>query len=290
MVRAAALKGAPYLSQYFGPWAIEETQGHALAKMARELNLSVHLESGGRPRATSADRDPRGKRIKGDGDGAIAVIELCGPLMKQASSLTGGSSTIDVRREIRDAKADPRVSGICLVIDSPGGTVAGTQELADDVAAAAKIKPLYAQVEDLCASAAYWIASQAARIYANRSALLGAIGTYSVVCDESGAAKKDGVKVHVVRAGDFKGVGTPGTEITDEHLQYMQETVDGLNRQFLRAVASGRALSMLWVRGVADGKAHIADRALELKLIDGIQSRDKTIQALQRACGGQEED
>jgi len=165
------------------------------------------------------------------------------------------------------------------VIDSPGGTVAGTRDLADEVARAAKQKPVVAYIEDLGASAAYWIASQANKIYANPTAIVGSIGTYGVICDFSAQAAMIGVKVHVLRAGQFKGAGEPGTEITPEQLAEWQRIVDQLNEHFVRGVAAGRkGLSLAAVRELADGRAHVGEAAVTLGLVDGVQSFDATLQ------------
>jgi protease-4 len=130
----------------------------------------------------------------------VAVISLTGKLMKQQASMGGGTSTVQARRDIRAAASDPDIGAILLRIDSPGGTAAGTKELADEITAAKTKKPVWAYVEDMAASAAYWAASQASRIIANETALVGSIGTYGVVQDTSGMAAMEGVKVHVIRS------------------------------------------------------------------------------------------
>jgi hypothetical protein len=93
-----------------------------------------------------------------------------------------------------------------------------------------------------------------------------------VVADSSKAAEKAGIEVHVVRAGAFKGTGTPGTKITDEQLADMDTTVSGLNQFFLQAVESGRSLSREQVITLADGRCHLASEAKRLDLIDDVSS------------------
>lgn len=208
-------------------------------------------------------------------ESGVAVIRLEGILEK--------TQTAHVRSLLRNAIEDERVGGILLMVDSPGGTVAGTADLAASISSAAKVKPVHAFVEDLCASAAYWAASQALKVFANAStALVGSIGTYAVLVDSSAMADKAGIKVHVVRAGEYKGMGTPGTEITKSHLANMQHLVDAINSEFVKAIAVGRRMSASMIRHVADGRLHPAADAVRLRLIDGIQSIDKTIQGLER--------
>lgn len=262
---AASLGGAvarAHLDEYFGVWAIEDRRFRALAERFSPIGLAAHV----------AESEPRAIRsaASSSGDG-IAIIELRGPLMKQAGSLGEGSSTVAARRAIRQAAADPAVRGIMLVIDSPGGTVAGTKELADEVAAVAARKPVHAYIEDLGASAAYWVASQASRVLANETALVGCIGTFAVLVDSSARAEQLGYKVHVVKAGEHKGAGQPGTEITDEHLADAQRVVDALNEHFLAAVQAGRRMDPAKVRGLADGRVHVGAEARSLGLVDEIK-------------------
>jgi ClpP class serine protease len=165
------------------------------------------------------------------------VIEARGLLMKQQSWM-GGTATLQLRRDIRAAAADPNVSAILLAIDSPGGTAAGTADLAADVRAAARQKPVWAQIEDLGASAAYWLASQADQVFANtaRRPMVGSIGTYQTVYDLSAAAEQEGVKVFHFATGPLKGAGMPGTPVTEEQQADFQGRVDAVQDSFDAAV------------------------------------------------------
>jgi signal peptide peptidase SppA len=263
----------PYFAQYLGPWAMEESHFRGLCDIARALDLRVHLES---PQAAAA----KSKGAAG-GDfqmlaGGIAVIELSGALMKQVSSMAKGTSTVQARRQVRAAAADEEVNAILLMIDSPGGTVAGTRDLAQDVAAAAAKKPVIAFMQDLCASAAYWIGSQATQAICNPDTMVGSIGTYGVIHDMSGLAAMEGIKVHVVKAGAFKGAGVPGTEVSQAILEDYQRVINELNDHFLQGVAAGRKMTPARVRSLADGRVHVGQAALDLGLVDAVQSLDQT--------------
>lgn len=265
----------PHLEQYFGVWAIQEEPFRAAVDRVCGMNLHTHVIE---QRSSGRNYDDA---YAYEMVGETALISITGPLMKQASSLSGGSSTVALRRQVRRAAADDAVSSIALRIDSPGGTMAGTQELADDIAAAAAKKPVHAYIEDLGASAAYWLASQATKVFANRTAMVGSIGTFAVLYDMSAMAAKEGVKVHVIKAGDFKGTGVAGTEVTQDQLAEWQRLITESNDHFLQAVATGRKLSLAGVRAVADGRVHLAASAKELGLIDAVQSLDETLQQLQ---------
>lgn len=263
----------PYYEQWLGPWAMLPDRLAQTADLFRQTDLRLHLEH-----QQAAPMQPRQLTQQA---GQVAVIDLTGKLMKQQASMGGGTSTVQARRDIRLAANNPDVSAIMLRIDSPGGTAAGTQELADEIAAAGKKKPVECYVEDMAASAAYWAASQADKITANPMAIVGSIGTYGVVQDVSGMAAMQGIKVHVVRAGAHKGAGTPGTEITPEQLADMQRIVDGLNEHFIAGVASGREMDPEKVRELADGRAHLAAQAKDMGLIDAIGSFDQALLELQ---------
>jgi len=274
---------APHYDQFFGFWAMEEARFWSEFNQVKQLNLHLHL--GGQAVAEAQAVASQGSSF--DRAGKIAIIGLHGKLMKQQASLSNSTSTVMVRRQVRAAARDPDIAAIMLHIDSPGGTVAGTEDLADDIAAAAASKPVHAYVEDLCASAAYWEASQALHISANAGSLSPSIGTYGVVYDMSGAAAMEGVKAHVVRAGAYKGAGTPGTEVTQEQLAEMQRNIDALNERFLLAVSRGRRMEMSRVRELADGRVHIAEESKRLGLIDAVESFDAALSRLADAAQSQ---
>lgn len=270
-----ALTTIPHLNQFLGLWAIREEDFYAGHQWFLGLDLHVHLAQAPSQAARQAETASTPDIRNG-----VEVIGLAGTLMKQQSSMSRSGSTVLARRRVRAAVRNPDVAAILLHIESPGGTVAGTKELADDIAAAAKQKPVYAYIEDLGASAAYWIASQATKVFANETALVGSIGTYGVVQDFSARAAKEGIQVHVVRAGAFKGAGTPGTPVTPEQLAELQARIDSLNEFFIRGVAAGRQLSLAAVRALADGRVYVGAAAKENHLIDGVQSLDDTFTQL----------
>ncbi len=264
----------PRMTDYFGVWAIQPEALLSRLDVVGQIDLLAHVKAAG-PTGYSGNRN--GFQVSN----GVAVIDVSGSLMKFNSSLADGTSTVEIRQQIRAAVADDSVTGILLLIDSPGGTVSGTKDLADDVTAANEQKPVVAYIEDLCASAAYWVASQASKVYSNATAIVGSIGTFMVMQDTSAASEKKGIKVHVVRAGDHKGAGTPGTEITDEHLAEWQATVDQLNDHFVAGVAAGRQMSVKSVQQLADGRVHVGEAAQKVGLIDGVQSFDETLSQLQ---------
>lgn len=249
-------------AQHFGYWAVKTDW----------LTEAVAAYGAGtlKPREASQPQAVPG--------GRLAVIALEGELVKGDSSF-GGTSTIRARQAVRAAAADSSVKGIMLHIDSPGGTVAGAYELADDIAEARGSKPVYAHIADLGASAAYLMASQADRITANRTALVGSLGTFATLVDESGALDRMGIKVHVVSSGGAKGEGYDG-KVTEGMLSDAQQRIDDLNQHFIAAVRDGRGFGEEEAAALFDGRVHVAQKAKGLGLIDEVSSFDEAMTQL----------
>lgn len=264
------------VTDWLGAWGIEESHGMRLLAQVRAADLFAHIANAPQRTAAAAWYD-----VAKVGKETVAVVTLTGVLMKSVPSMQQGTSTIEARRAIRKAADDPDVSAILLAIESPGGTVSGTFDLAADIKAAAKKKPVWAQIEDLGASAAYAAASQADKIFANNAtAEVGSIGTVMAVYDLSGQAEKEGIKTLVFKTGPIKGAGIPGSVITEEQQAHFQARVDEAQKSFDAAVQKGRGLTDKQLADVKTGGVFGATEALSRKLIDGIQSMDVTISQL----------
>lgn len=229
------------------------------------------------PRTVDRDYDGKGYQVVN----GIAIVPLDGPLMKVWSKY-GGTSSVWARAAIRNADKDESVKAIMLHIDSPGGTGAGTAELGDAVKSAAK--PIHAHIDDLGASAAYWVASQADHVSVNRAGFVGSIGTYATVYDTSGAAELAGVKVHVVSTGPYKGAGEDGIPVTDEHLAYWQDIVNKHFSHFENAVRDGRRMLKAQFNKVSDGRVFGSIESKALGLIDSVESFERAVIRLRRIC------
>lgn len=263
-------------AQHFGLWLIEPTW---FAQAVQAVRRGLYVPVAVKPQAQGPGEETAPYQVE---DGGVARIALHGQMQKGQSSF-GGTSTVGARRAIRRAVTDEDVSAIMLHVDSPGGTVAGTHELAAEVSRANGHKPVHAYIEDTGASAAYWIASQARRLTMNPTGLAGSIGTLAVLEDTSGKMEKEGVKVHVLSTGPFKGAGWPGTEFTEEQIEHWQGIVDALNEHFLKAVRQGRGVSAAAVKGWADGRMHVGAAAVELGMVDAVEPYEKAQKAAARA-------
>lgn len=259
------------LDEYASLWLVESSAASLLWRVASGIDMRMHVAEGANPAKIQTEL------VEAAGGKSIALMRCTGLMMKQQSSM-GGTSTIQLRREIRTASMDPDVAGILLAIDSPGGTVAGQVDLANEVKAATRRKPVWAHIEDLGASAAYWLASQAERVTANApTALIGSIGTYQVVYDYSGATEKEGVKTFVFATGPLKGIGIPGSKLSEEQQTHLQSLVDDMQQSFDADVQRGRQLSNKELAAVRHGGVVSAPKALEAKLIDAISPLSKVL-------------
>lgn len=201
----------------------------------------------------------------------IATVDIAGPLMQNPGLLErifmGAQDMGEIGEAIEAATADPNVRGIMLAIDSPGGTVTGTPELAAAVAEASRVKHVAAFTGGLMCSAAYWIGSQADAIYATPSARVGSIGVIQTLVDRSQQLAKAGVKVEVLTAGKYKAAGHPAQSLADDHRALLQAQVDEIHGDFKAAVtARGRKIS----EEDMEGQDFSGKVAAQKKLVSGL--------------------
>lgn len=175
-----------------------------------------------------------------DGTGVVPVVGVIGKNLSPLEKMTGACDVADVSLAIDQMVQNPQCSRIALQISSPGGTVTGVEELANKVRNISK--PTMAYTDTEMASAAYWIGAAADKVVASPSSTVGSVGVYMVVPDYSEAAKAQGIKMVVVKAGQHKAIGIPGTAITPEQQAHLQEGVDAIWSDFKSSVLQTRKL------------------------------------------------
>ena len=242
---------------------------------ARELLLS-------RPLADNLRGEP-GDRYAGYRlERGAALVPVIGPLIPRGPvglARYGATSYEALRDELRRACDDQAVSMIVLMIDSPGGYVTGVDATGEAILAARRVKPVVAVVEGMCASAAYWLASQCDSIVAAPFAQLGSIGALQVHVEASRALDAAGIKVTIIRAGARKADANPFEPLVDAARADAQAGVDRIRTAFAAAVVAGRARPDLDMAKVLGTEAAMfdADRAVALGLADRIGSLDRFI-------------
>ena len=206
--------------------------------------------------------------------GPLAVVRLSGPMSKDGNRWWGIASMREIGTGLLQAGQDAAVRGILLDADTaPGGTVAGIEEFHTIVRTVAAQKPLYVYAADLLASAAYWAASPAKEIVTHETAEIGSIGVVLTHTDWSGWNEQMGVDVSYITAGKYKAMGNPDEPLSEEARAYLQSGVDEVYELFLEAVAAGRGVTREKAQAMADGRLFLGRQALELGLVDRLESR-----------------
>ncbi len=213
----------------------------------------------------------------------LATVRIHGTMLRQVSPHQKAIAAIcgvrlcsmeETAAALQQAAADPAVHTILLDIDSPGGTVNGTPELAQVVRAVAKDKHVYAFTAGQCCSAAYWVASQADVIYAAPSATVGSIGVILPVVDSSALYDRCGLKMEVFSAGKYKSTGMDGTSLTAEQRDRLTQQVNATWARFKQAVNRRRSIS----EADMEGQSFYGVESRDIKIVDAVTSSLELVQ------------
>lgn len=207
----------------------------------------------------------------------VAILPIEGVVAKRANlfmQISGGVSTELVARDLADAVNDPAVHSIILRIDSPGGTVDGTQNLASAITQARASKPVVTLAGGEIASAAYWFGSAAQAVYIEDSTTqVGSIGVVAAHRDVSAAEAQRGVKTTEIAAGKYKRIASQYAPLSEEGRQSIQDQIDYMYSLFVGAVAIQRGVSEDKVlKDMADGRVFIGQQAIDAGLVDGVST------------------
>jgi signal peptide peptidase SppA len=259
------------------PWAIDPVKGRVIARFLAFAAAGGVYSDEQRAEKIGA---PQARNIR-EKSGSTAVIALHGVMSQRISMLeqsSGGCASDDVRQAVNAAAADDSVKCIMLHVDSPGGSLYGTAELAAAIRAARDSKPVVAMVDSVAASAAYWAASQATEICMTPGGDVGSIGVYSMHEDLSKALEAEGVKTTFVFAGEHKVDGNPFEPLSEAAKEQIQSRVDAAYADFVAAVASGRGVSTKDVEtNYGQGRTFSAKDALAAGMVDRIATFDDTL-------------
>ncbi len=217
----------------------------------------------------------------------VGIVRVEGVLARRANlfmRISGGTSTEQMRAQFREALADRDAASILLVIDSPGGTVDGTQEFAEEIYRARGSKPIKAVALGTIASAAYWIGAAADELYlASDTTVAGSIGVVATHVDVSRAEERMGFKTTEITAGKYKRIASQYGPLTQEGRASMQDMVDDIYTAFVQDVAAFRKKSVDAVlERMADGRIFLGAKAIEAGLADGFATEQEVLAAMQR--------
>ncbi len=200
----------------------------------------------------------------------IAVIPITGSIMVGGYDgfIAAGLSPDTILETIKEAEEDKSVKGVIIELNTGGGTVVGSKEIADAVKKLKQTKPVVALIRDIGASGGYWIASSADRIVADPLSLTGSIGVMGSFLQFSGLFDRYGVEYERMVGGKYKDMGAPFREPTDEELALLQKSIDKVHDYFIKDVAANRNLDEDKVRKLATGELFLGIEAEELGLVD----------------------
>jgi len=188
--------------------------------------------------------------------------------------------------QVKKFRQDKRIRGIILRIDSPGGAVGPSQEIYSEVLKTRESgKTIYASMGALAASVGYYIASAAEKIFANPGTLTGSIGVIMVFSNAKGLMEKIGLQPEIIKAGEYKDIGSPARAMTQKERNLLQNVVTDVHQQFIEAVASGREVSVAEVTKIADGRILTGRQAYSLNLVDQLGGLQDSIDQLAHKVG-----
>ena len=242
------------------PWALEPGRMSALRAL---------VDAG--PRGARAARPPPRRRGVAAGTAVLSIVGVLDQREGWLTMLGLGVSCTSISAALNDALNDPSIGRIVIDVDSPGGSVAGVIELADEIYAARSKKPIVAVANSSAASAAFWLGSQATKLYASPGAEVGSVGVFVQHEDVSKAMADAGIGVTLISAGRHKTEGNPFSALDPNAQAFMQSRVDAYYGAFVGAVARGRGVPPSKVRsGMGEGRLVGADQALAEKMVDGV--------------------
>lgn len=203
----------------------------------------------------------------------IAVVPIKGAIATQSStSLTQGNylSSREIATTLYNLKDDSSVKAVLLDINSPGGSIVAAEEITLAINELKKEKPVYSIINDLGASAAYWIPTATDKIYASKSSIVGNIGATSASLGFENLIKEYNITYRKLTSAEHKDIGTPFREPTKEDEKIIMELLQQAHKEFVNQVATGRNMSIEEVENLATGTIFTGNKAKELGLIDEI--------------------
>jgi protease IV len=190
----------------------------------------------------------------------LQKIELSGPIMDVSKTL----------EDIEKAKLDKNIKGVMLIVNSPGGSVAPSVELAYAIKELKEIKPVVVYASGIIASGSYYASIWANKIIANPGSMVGSIGVIMQGVNAEELMSKIGVSTQTVKAGKFKESGTPTRKWFDYEEKELQGVIDDTYNMFITDVASARNLDVKNHTQFADARIFTSKQAKEVGLIDEV--------------------
>ncbi len=205
----------------------------------------------------------------------IALVRIEGPIIDSKNAI----------EEIKDYTKESSIKAIVLRVDSPGGAVAPSQEIYEEVRKAASKKTVVVSMGSVAASGGYYISSPATRIIANPGTLTGSIGVIMEIPNIEGLMNKVGIKTEVIKSGRHKDIASIFRGRSKEEREILQAVLDDVHEQFIIAVAEGRKMMPDDVRKIADGRVFTGRQAMKIGLVDELGNLEDAIKTASKLAG-----
>jgi len=190
----------------------------------------------------------------------LQSINLAGPIMEVSEVIT----------QIEDAQKDNSIKGVLLVVDSPGGAVSPSVEVAYAIKRLKEKKPVVVYAQGTIASGSYYASIWANKIVANPGAMVGSIGVVMQGANMSELMTKIGIKTQSVQAGKYKKIGTTDREWTDFEINELNKVIYGTYDMFTKDVADARGLDFAKRDSYANAHIFTASQAKDVGLVDSV--------------------
>jgi len=215
-------------------------------------------------------------------NGSVGIINIQGPVMK-ADGFCGEAGMVTMGKWVRQMANDPKISAIVLNMDTPGGTVSGTMELASIIKSVQK--PTIAFIDDMSASAGMWLASAADEIIGvNSLAQVGSIGVYTRFADYTEYYKERGIKINEVYSRLSPEKNKAYREAQQGNLEPMRDDLDKLAIAFRETMQANRGGKLS--EDVLKGGMYYAADAVSFGLMDGVLNFEQTIARARELAAG----
>jgi protease IV len=207
----------------------------------------------------------------------IGVVDLDGVIL----------SPEPVVSQLKKFNDDSSIKAIILHVNSPGGGVAASEEIYQEVKRIRdeKKKRIVVSIETVGASGAYYVASASNKIYADNGSIVGSIGVIAEWVNYGDLLKWAKLKSVVFKTGEFKDTGNPARDLTPAEQAYMQSLIENMFGQFVQAVADGRGMKFEDVKAIANGKVWTGEQALAMKLIDNVGDFQAVVKDTAKSVG-----
>lgn len=205
--------------------------------------------------------------------GTTSVVSISGPLVNGDAgfmAIFGVTGYNDIRSAIVEAMADKETTSVVLDFDTPGGQVAGVDDLAQFIKQAGQIKPIVSYSGGQMASAGYWLGSGAENVVVSETSDIGSIGVLAVHREYSEQLKQDGVKAEVIRAGKYKAITNSIEPLSQAGRDVLTASVNETYDTFWGRVADNRGLSAEMRETAAEGRVFSGKKAVAAGLADDV--------------------